>query len=283
MLAVDLDSRSSKKKERIPILNIVLFIVTFISATLVQAQSWSFEGVLTGLQFSIPLMAILLFHESGHYIASRIHKVKVSYPYFIPAPTIIGTLGAIIKSKSPFYNRRQLIDVGAAGPIAGFIVAIVVTIIGLSYSPVMPVKSDMVGITLGDSLIFNGLVALIVGNVPDGYELMLSPMAFAGWVGFFVTMLNLLPVGQLDGGHIAYALFGKRHRILSKVIVFALLPLGFLWLGWFLWAFLLLFILKTNHPPTIDDSYYLDKRRRLVGYISLAIFILTFTPVPITI
>jgi membrane-associated protease RseP (regulator of RpoE activity) len=225
-------------------------------------------------------MIILLVHESGHYIASKIHKVKTSLPYFIPAPNIFGTFGAFIKSKSPFYNRRQLLDVAAAGPIAGFILSIIAIIIGLYYSDVVDISDSIEGISFGESLIFKILSALIVGNIPDGHDLLLHPVAFAGWAGLFVTMLNLFPYGQLDGGHILYALIGKKQRLLSWLVILGMVALGFYWWPWLI-MIVFLIILIPKHPPTIDDNIQLDTTRKLIGYTCLVIFILTFTPIPI--
>ncbi|MBD3170068.1 MAG: site-2 protease family protein [candidate division Zixibacteria bacterium] len=272
----------NKRRREIPWVNILLFAATFITATFVQMTDLTVAGIWDGLKYSIPLLSILLFHESGHYIASVRHKVKVSLPYFLPSPFILGTFGAFIKSKSPFRNRIQLLDVGAAGPIAGFVIAVIAVVIGLMGSEVVQIEDTAAGIGLGDSLLFNGLVWLIIGDIPEGYDLLLNPIAFAGWVGLLVTMLNLLPSGQLDGGHITYALFGRRQKFLSKLVVLAIIPLGFLWPGWFVWAFFLT-VLIPEHPPTIDDGHALDRKRKITGYICLVIFILTFTPIPFSI
>ncbi|MCP4633393.1 MAG: site-2 protease family protein [candidate division Zixibacteria bacterium] len=270
----------SAKERKIPWINIVLFWLTFATTTLIAVTEFSAKGILDGFKYSVPLMTILVFHESGHYIASRIHKVKTSLPYFIPAPNIFGTFGAFIKSKSPFYNRRQLLDVAAAGPIAGFILSIIAIIIGLFYSDVVKMDDSLISISFGESLIFKFLSAIIIGTVPDGHDVMLHPIAFAGWAGLFVTMLNLIPYGQLDGGHILYALIGKKQRLLSWLFIFGMVTLGFYWWPWMIMA-VILFILIPKHPPTIDDNIPLDRTRRITGYICLAIFILTFTPIPV--
>ena len=273
----------SSIKHRIPWMNIILFLATLATTTLAvplyQGGDFSSRGIFEALQYSIPLMAILLFHESGHYIASKKHKVRVSLPYFIPAPTFLGTFGAIIKSRSPFFNRAQLLDVGAAGPISGFVIAIIAMVIGLSTSGMTIIEPSSSGMTLGDSLIIRFLIFIFIGDIPEGHQLQLNPIAFAGWVGLFVTMLNLIPYGQLDGGHIAYALFGRNYRWVSRGVIIAMLPLGFFWPGWFFWA-LFLTLLVPFHPPVMDEDLKLDNRRRIFGYISLAIFVLTFTPIP---
>ena len=174
-------------------------------------------------------------------------------------------------------------DIGASGPIAGFLVSLVATTVGLFFSKVVPVTKTAGMISLGDSLLFSGLTRLILGDVPANYDVLLHPVAFAGWIGFFVTALNLIPVGQLDGGHILYALIGEWHAKLSKVLIGVMIVLGLaVWEGWLVWAVLLV-ILGFRHPPIIYAEVPLDSRRRLVGWIAVIIFILTFIPVPITI
>lgn len=172
-------------------------------------------------------------------------------------------------------------DIGASGPIAGFIVSVAASVVGILYSKVMPIEVSEGAIFLGDSLLFTALTKLILGNIPDNYDVYLHPVALAGWIGFFVTSLNLLPVGQLDGGHIAYALMGERHTNLSVILLGILIVLGyFFWPGWLIWALLLL-IIGFRHPPIIHGFIPLDPKRKFIGIISLIIFILTFTPVPI--
>jgi len=227
----------------------------------------------------VPLLLILTFHEFGHYLESRRAGIKVSLPYFIPGPTLFGTFGAVIRSKSPFKTRRDLLDVGAAGPIAGFVVSVVVIVIGLSRSNVAEISGE--GLQLGESLIFKILSWLVLKEVPDGHSVFLSPTAFAGWAGILVTMLNLLPIGQLDGGHIMYALLGRKQRVVATAATAALIPLGlFWWPGWFVWVALVLLI-KVGHPPTMNDQLPLDTKRKVIGWLAMLIFILSFTPVPI--
>lgn len=274
---------------KFPYLHVVLFLLTFLSTLAVGALN---EGadiikepikIYIGLPFSATLLCILLAHEFSHYLASRKHGVKATLPYFLPAPTLFGTLGAFIKMKSPINTRNALMDIGASGPIAGFAVALAATVIGLSFSKVVPVNKVAGMITLGDSLLFKALTRLIVGGVPDGHDVVLHPVAFAGWIGFFVTALNLIPVGQLDGGHIMYALMGERHAKLSKVLVGVMVGLGLLvWEGWLVWGALLI-ILGFRHPPIIYSEIPLDDRRKRIGWFAVAIFVLTFIPVPITI
>jgi len=274
---------------KIPYLNIVLFVLTFISTLTVGAMHEGIDVVAEpiriykGWPFSIALLLILLFHEFSHYLASKKHGIEASLPYFIPAPTLFGTFGAVIKMKSPITTKNALIDIGASGPIAGFIISVIATIIGLSFSRIMPVHDTANMLSLGDSLLFKGLASAILGAVPDNQDVYLHPVALAGWIGFFVTSLNLIPVGQLDGGHILYALLGDKHAIISKLLVGIMFIMGvFLWDGWIIWGILLI-ILGFRHPPIVYSEMPLDPKRKIIGWISLAIFILTFTPVPIAV
>lgn len=274
--------------KRLPYIHIVLFALTFLSTLTVGAFN---EGInvlehprliYKGLPFSITLLVILTAHELSHYVFSRKHHVVATLPYFIPAPTLFGTFGAFIKMKSPITTRNALMDIGASGPIAGFIISIIATVIGLFLSRIVPVARGVAGLSVGDSLLFSGLSKLILGRVPDHYDVLLHPIAFAGWIGFFVTSINLIPVGQLDGGHIAYALLGERHSSVSKILILVMVLLGlFLWPGWAVWAVLLV-LLGFRHPPIIYSDVPLDPKRKVVGWIALVIFIVTFIPVPIT-
>ncbi|MEW6003043.1 MAG: site-2 protease family protein, partial [Nitrospirota bacterium] len=233
-----------------------------------------------GLPFALTLMTILLSHELSHYYASRKHHMKATLPYFIPAPTIIGTFGAFIRMKSPIATRRALIDVGASGPIAGFIISVIASVIGLSFSEIVSIKVKEGAIYFGSSLLFSFLSKAVLGVTPDSHDILIHPVAFAGWIGLFVTSLNLIPVGQLDGGHIAYALLGERHIHLSNTLVPILILLGLLlWEGWLIWAVLLL-ILGLRHPPVLRWDIPLDPRRRFIGWLAFVIFVITFIPVP---
>jgi membrane-associated protease RseP (regulator of RpoE activity) len=226
-------------------------------------------------------MAILLAHETGHYIISRKHRVNVSLPYFIPAPSFIGTFGAFIKMRSSMKNRRVLLDIGFAGPLTGLLVAMPLLVVGLGRSEVVAVVGQPEGIILGSSLLFNLLLKMTLGDVPGNYQVILHPVAFAGWIGLLITSLNLMPVGQLDGGHISYALLGAEwHRRVCMVTLSILLALGFLgWRGWFIWA-TLLYILGFRHPVSQDFWTPLDRVRKGVGVLALVLLVLTFTPVP---
>lgn len=267
-------------------LHILLFILTFITTVLAGAMMrgvvpWeSPEKLYLGLPFSITLLIILLTHELSHYFTSREHNVSVTLPYFIPAPSMIGTFGAIIKMKPPIYDRRSLIDIGAAGPLGGFISAVIATVIGLSYSEIIPAEKLKEGFSLGSSILFSLLTKLILNIDPEGYDVILHPVAFAGWIGLFVTSVNLLPLGQLDGGHIAYALFVEKQRWIACLIIAILFILGFTyWEGWVIWAFLIILI-GYRHPPVVYPELHLDKKRKLIGILSFVIFIITFIPVP---
>lgn len=269
-----------------PFLHIILFVLTLLSTLAVGALQTGVdifrepEKIYKGFPFAVTLMLILLSHEFAHYFTSRKHHVKATLPYFIPAPNIIGTFGAFIKMKSPIATRKALIDIGASGPIAGFFVSVVATIVGLNMSEVVASSQTEGALGLGDSLLFSLLSRLILGVTPDNYEILLNPVAFAGWIGFFVTSINLIPVGQLDGGHIAYALLGEKHARISVILVACLAALGlFLWVGWAFWAGLLL-ILGFRHPPVIYWEVPLDPLRRSIGWFGFAIFVLTFIPVP---
>jgi membrane-associated protease RseP (regulator of RpoE activity) len=277
-------------KRRVPVLHLLLFFATLVTTCMAGAFQQGANPftnpvtLLSGLPFAATLMAILLFHEMGHYLLARVHGVRASLPYFIPGPPFfVGTFGAFIRMKSPPANRRALFDVGAAGPWAGVILAIPAVILGLSLSEVRPLSPTEGGIILGDSLLFSALTYLVLGVSADDVSIILHPVALAGWFGLFVTFLNLLPVGQLDGGHVTYSLFGRTHRWISRVALVAILLLGFQgWQGWFVWA-VLLSLLGIDHPPTLDLFSSLDLRRKLYGWCTVGLFALTFIPVPITI
>lgn len=268
-------------------LHFLLFFITFLTATAAGALQAglnplsSFATFIKGLPFSLTLMFILLSHELGHYFASRHHRVAVTLPYFIPAPSLIGTFGAFIKIKAPMPNKRVLFDIGIAGPLAGVIVSLPILIYGLVHSRVIMTPMHSKGLVLGENLLFKFLAITIWGKLPETAQIVLHPTAFAGWIGLFVTALNLIPVGQLDGGHIAYALLGERyHGWLSRAMIICLVGLGFLgWQGWFIWAGLLIF-LGIYHPSPVDPFIPLDRKRNILGIIALLIFIITFTPVP---
>jgi membrane-associated protease RseP (regulator of RpoE activity) len=264
---------------RLTRLHILLFILTFLTTLFAGCL---LSGVIPweeprkmylGLPFSLTLLLILLAHELSHYFMSRMHKVPATLPYFIPAPTIIGTFGAVIKMKPPIFDRRSLIDIGAAGPIGGFIVSVIVVIIGLNYSETRLAGELPEGISFGSSILFSYISQAVLNIEPDKYDIILHPVAFAGWVGLLITSLNLLPLGQLDGGHIIYALFGEKHRLIGLVVIPVLCVLGYvLWFGWVIWAILMI-IIGYRHPPVVYPEIHLDSKRKLMGWVCLVIFI----------
>ena len=268
-------------------IHVFLFLATLLTTTLAgtfQAGLNPFADprlLLHGLPFSATLMGILLVHEMGHFVASRWHGVEATPPYFIPGPPfLIGTFGAFIRMRTPT-NRRALFDVGAAGPWAGFLVAIPAVLYGLAHSEVRALVAPVAGgIALGDSAAFGFLARLALGVSPKDVTIMLHPIALAGWFGLFVTFLNLLPVGQLDGGHVVYALLGRAHRWVARISLVVILVLATLgWKGWMLWAVLVVLI-GLDHPPTLDDRP-LDPRRRVAAWLTIALFLATFMAVPI--
>ncbi len=272
--------------------NVLLFILTLISTFFVGSvmvlarMPRNLPEFLLGYKFSIPLLLILGIHEFGHYYMARKHKVASTLPYFIPFPfNMVGTLGAFIKLQSPIPSRKALLDIGVAGPIAGFVVSIPIAIIGLMHSHVIPIShipQYASPLEFGEPLIFMLIRLLVMGasTLSGDYAVMLTPTAFAAWVGFFVTSLNLLPVGQLDGGHILYAVFGKAHKRISQVVIFILILLGAFWLGWLIWAALLI-IIGISHPAPLNEVSKLDRKRKWIALLALLIFLLTFVPAPL--
>ncbi len=257
-----------------PLINLVLFLATCVSTVLAG-----------GVGFAVALLSILVTHEFGHYFTARYYGAAVSLPYFIPAPPpfIFGTLGAIIKMKSPARDRNSLFDIAAAGPLAGLIVAIPALLVGLAWSRVIPIPPEFGGLVFGDSLLMRFLVYLTFGSIPPGMDVLIHPVGLAGWVGLFVTALNLFPVGQLDGGRIAYALFGARHRKVSIATFAALLALGVITqsVNWVVWAALLFFLIGFHHTPPLDDLTPLSSGRRVLGGVCLLLLVLLIPPIPI--
>ena len=280
------------RPRRGPGLHVALFAATFLTTAMASALNQGVDifsspsRLLVGFPYAIAIMTILLFHECGHYFLARLHRVEATLPFFIPAPPVIffiGTLGAFIRMRSMPRDRRALFDVGAAGPWAGMAVAVPVLLLGLSLSEVRPsTAGSEAGLFLGDSLLFKALTWLVLGTTGDNVTIMLHPVALAGWVGLLVTALNLLPVGQLDGGHVVYAAFGERwHRWISRGTLTALLVLG---VGgaatWLVWAVLLSF-LGLRHPRLLDGETPLDSRRKWAAVATLVMFLVTFMPEPV--
>jgi len=288
--------------------NVALFVLTCIS-TLVAGLSFvgspTFDALrtdpsaarfLAGAPFAATLLAILGVHELGHYFTARHYRVSVSLPYFIPAPFLFGTLGAIILMRSPARDRNSLFDIAAAGPLAGLAVALPAGLLGFAWSSVVPVPPGGY-LAFGDSFLTWALSYLRFGHIPPGYMLFTHPMADAAWAGFLVTALNLFPVGQLDGGRIAYALFGRRHRAIGKATVVGLLLFGaasFFWtlrapggdvvsalatsLNWFVWAGVISLLVGFHHSPPLDDLSPISRGRRVVGVVCLVLMVLLIPP-----
>jgi len=264
------------KKRKIGI-HVLLFVLT-VGTTYFVGLSDGWTGA---AWYSGGIIIILLTHEMGHFLMARKHGIPATLPYFIPVPLPpFGTMGAVIKMEGRIPDRRALFDMGVAGPLAGLAMIIPAILIGTRMSRVVEVTSLGEGtISLGDSLLFAFLARISVGPLPPGQELLLHPLAFAGWVGLLVTALNLLPVGQLDGGHITYALFWKRSRWISRFFYILFLSVClFFYFGWFLLIVVLALIRK--HPPTMNDSLPLDRTRQIIGIFALIVFVLAFTPVP---
>ncbi|HDP80330.1 MAG TPA: site-2 protease family protein [Spirochaetes bacterium] len=265
-------------------MHLVLFAVTAVTTTLagMQPRETLLASVLSGLPFSMTIMAILLSHEMGHYLAARRFGVKATLPYFIPFPSIIGTMGAVIKIKSPIRDRRALLYIGAMGPLVGFVLSLAATIAGMYLSEIKPLPAPGTGDIpiFGDSLLFRALGLAIHGAIPPGHDIYLSSYAWAGWIGFLVTSLNLMPMGQLDGSHILYALIGRRQLIIGWATFAGLVALSFVWPGWVIWVAMALLFLMIGHPP-VPDSAPLAPAEKLLGWCCIAIFFLTFIPVPV--
>ncbi len=271
---------------KIPPIHIVLFLLTVITTVMagtMMAGGNPFTSLSDwgkGISFSFALMMILGCHESGHYFLARKHKVDASLPYFIPAPTFIGTFGAFIKIRAPIQRRLALLEIGAAGPIAGFIIAVPALIWGLRHSQVIETATSG-GIKLGDSILMKLLTWSLFPGLGPTEDVILHPVAFAGWIGLLVTMLNLLPIGQLDGGHIAYALLGRKFDRVAKYALLALIPMSYFSLNWLVWGLLILILMRTTkHPPIYNIDSPLTNWEKWVGAVSLAIFILCFIPAP---
>lgn len=270
-----------------------LFIATVLSALFagmsmgeanVLADGFQVWDILTGWPFAASLLAILVAHELGHYFVGRYYDAAMSLPYFIPMPFgPFGTLGAVINMKAPPANRRQLLAIAAAGPIAGFVLAVPILIIGLILSDIQPLPPGNYMME-GNSLLYAGIKFLIFGKMlpGGGQDVFLHPVAFAGWAGLLVTGLNLLPVGTLDGGHIIYALTGDNAKRLTWPIIGLMVLLSFIWNGWLLWA-ALLFFFGRYHAVPLNNITRLQGTSRVIAIAVLIVFILTFVPVPLTI
>ena len=240
-------------------------------------------ALLSGLPFAVTLLTILLAHELGHFFACRHHHIRTSYPFFIPAPTLIGTFGAFILLRSPIRNTRALFDVGSSGPFVGFLFAVPALIYGVLSAKVVPGLADPShsDVVFGVPLILHVLAAIVHPGIAVD-SLLLHPVGRAAWVGLFATSLNLLPAGQLDGGHILRSLSARSHRLVSTFLPALLLFLGFFWhwTGWYIWA-AILFGLRFLRSAPVYDAAPLDPDRRFAAFLALVIFLLCFMPAPI--
>lgn len=276
VIEVEYDARSgayvaARPPRRIPWLHIGLFALTIASTVLVG-----------GPWYALAIITILLAHEMGHYVMSRRYGVRASLPYFLPMPlSPIGTLGAVIRMEARIPNRTVLFDIGIAGPLAGLVFTIPAILVGLALSTVVTTTTARPDtLPLGESFLFAMLSRLVKGELGPGQDILLHPIAFAGWVGLLVTALNLLPVSQLDGGHILYGLLGPRSRRVAVAVYAAFLAMTVIkYHNWLPLAVLIL-IFRPEHPPTVDPTTPVSRSRRLLGILSFLLFAISFTPVP---
>ncbi len=313
-----------KKKNKIWI-NIFLFLITLVTTTISGVQ-WikgfglqDISVLLVGLPYSLSILFVLGCHEFGHYFAAKYHKVDATLPYFIPLPSTelfflnFGTMGAVIKTKSQVPSNKAMFDIGIAGPIAGFVASLLLLVYGFTHLPgkeyIMAIHPDFdlptygknaLGLTFGDTILFSFIRNVFTNPgqfVPPMSEIYHYPFLCVGWFGLFVTAMNMIPVGQLDGGHIIYSMFGeKKHYIIAQIclgilVIVGLLGLGdvlagwnigFGWSGWLFWAFILFFVIKVKHPP-MPVFFHLDSKRKILGYISIFILLISFSPSPFSI
>lgn len=281
-------------------LHVLLFVATAVTTTIVGAFHYaaflsdfvdrsiglSFSGLLArGLWYSCTILAILGTHELGHYLACRYYRVDASLPYFLPLPIWpTGTFGAFIRIREPIPSKRVLFDIGVAGPIAGFLVAVPALFIGLSLSHVVRLPDQFVGFSLGEPLLFRAANWLVWGTTPEHYSVNMHPMAFGAWFGLMATAINLIPFGQLDGGHISYALLGRRSMFVTiGCLMVGLVLTTFFSNNWVVWTALMFIIVVRygpHHPRTLDEHIPLDAPRLWLAFAALVILILCFTPVP---
>lgn len=304
------------------LLHIGLFVITFIT-TVIAGAFWTtgrggpyeFSFLENGLVYAVCILFIITFHEFGHYFAAKYHKVDATLPFYIPFPPIpvflnFGTMGAVIKTRSPIYTKKAMFDIGVAGPLAGFAACLVVLIYGYTHVP--PVDyllalhpdyftpdygKNAIGLAFGDNLLMHFMKMLFVSKnqfFPPMSEIYHYPYLCVGWFGLFITSMNMIPVGQLDGGHIGYTLFGEKvHNKIAWLFFGLLIVIGltgliemllsvdfqFGWVGWLFWGLILFFVIKIKHPPISDDSE-LDPKRKALGYLSFFIFVISFSPTP---
>jgi membrane-associated protease RseP (regulator of RpoE activity) len=314
------DERNLPEEKKSGILiNIVLFLLTFFTTTIAgvgwaNKNPYELDNFTYGLTYSFLILLVISTHEFGHYFAARIHKVPVTLPFYIPFPLLFlnpfGTMGAVIRMKARYYSRKALLDIGAAGPIAGWITSVVILLIGFINLPSINFLYEihpeyrstgipLSGFSFGYNIVFLTFEKLFTSSpdvfMPPMNEIYHYPFLCVGWFGLLITSLNMLPVGQLDGGHIAYAMFGEKHKyvaylVFALLIIFGLsgllpfldIDFGYGSLNWLLWAILIFFIIRIKHPQTYHESEEpLDSRRMLVGWFTFFIFIVSFCPVPV--
>jgi membrane-associated protease RseP (regulator of RpoE activity) len=281
-------------------LHVLLLLLTIASTTWVGADSYAelmsdFTSssvplglpalLVRGLWYSVTILAILGCHELGHYVACRYYDVDASLPYFLPAPSLVGTFGAFIRIREPIPTKRMLFDIGIAGPLAGFVVAVPALFIGLAMSNIVRVPTGMQGFELGEPLLFKFVSWIYWGTPPDGYSVNMHPVAFAAWFGLLATALNLFPIGQLDGGHISYAVLGRRSSHVTLGMVAVAIVLTFFSLSWLVWTGMIiamLFFFGRHHPSTFDENEPLDRTRLILAFVALLMFIVCFTPAPVS-
>jgi membrane-associated protease RseP (regulator of RpoE activity) len=275
----------------------LLFALTMVTTSLAGAlHALGFLGsdgepvaridfVITALSYSFAILVILAAHEFGHYAYCRKHRVDATLPYFIPAPLpLTGTLGAVIRIKETFPSKAALFDIGVAGPIAGFVALLPFLYFGVSMSVMLPFEPEPGTLFFGEPLLFKAMAWLRYGARPEGYDIVLHPMGFAAWFGLLATALNLLPFGQLDGGHIVYSIIGRRASYVSLATLGATAAMTFVSSGWnsvAIMMFVMALLFGVRHPHIIDEDTPLDGRRKVVAFLALVIFLISFTPVPI--
>ncbi len=303
-------------------LHILLFLLTFITTTISGMEwttgnygSYEFSELARGLPYSLTILLMLTFHEFGHYFAAKFHKINTTLPFYIPFPPIpiflnFGTMGAVIKTRSVIKDNKAMFDIGVAGPLAGFVVCVGVLIYGYSNLPgidyLLKIHPDFLSpeygkdtfsLEFGDTIFMAFLRNILTEPeqfVPPLSEIYHYPYLCVGWFGLFITSMNMIPVGQLDGGHVVYGMFGgKKHEAIASIAMILLLVLGVVgladsllefnlgigWSGWLFWAFILYMFIKVKHPP-VRTFYTLDSKRMFLGYLSLFIFVISFSPTP---
>ncbi len=316
-------AKEKQKRIKSYLIHTGLFIATFITTTLAgvewttgQLPPYEFNMIAKGLPYSISILLIITFHEFGHYFAARYHKISATLPFYIPFPPIpyfinFGTMGAVIRTKSPIYSKKAMFDIGIAGPLSGFVICLGILIYGFTHVPsieyLINIHPDYfspdygkegIQLVFGDSILFSFFRYMFVNTnsfFPPMSEIYHYPYLCAGWFGLLVTSMNMIPVGQLDGGHISYTMLGGENHIkISSISTIILAVLGFVgvldavldlnygfgWSGWLFWAFILYVVIKLKHPP-VPDVILLDRKRMILGYVSFFIFVISFSPAPL--